>query len=417
MHRNSLGKPGVPIQRKINNAVELMQQTLLNTIPVKWTHPTYVDLPALAQQKNLPGSYLKLAAIPPGGDMANDFYVEEQLQPPAVLLEWIRELRDAFYQLMTGAYPALTGAGDLGGNDTAQGIATERDAAMGRLGAIWRNMKEGYASIMKNAVICVRENREGVVSANVPGRGGVMRSISVDTADLRGEVNCFPETEEAFPESWVQRRGVLMSLLSSPDPMIEKTANLAENLVVIKEVIGVENFYIPQIVSRNKQLAEIDEMIDGEAEPNPALDQIDEQVIQLSAAVKANPTDQESMAQLAQLGQQAQSLPDMISSVGVQKYDDDQTELETCIMFMQSEEGQQLRKKNPKGFENIELHADEHAAAMKQKAAQQPAMPPQKPISKSVSAGDLLKAGLVQDAQQLIAQAGVNPQPPPQPAM
>lgn len=416
MHRASLGKPGVPIQRKINNAVELMQQTLLRTIPVKWTHPTYVDLAALAQQKNLPGSYLKLAAIPPSGSMENAFYQEEQLEPPAVLMEWIRELRDAFYQLMTGAYPALTGAGDLGGNDTAQGIATERDAAMGRLGAIWRNMKEGYASIMKNAVICIRENREGVVSANVPGRGGVMRSISVDVADLRGEVNCFPETEEAFPESWVQRRGVLMSLLSSPDPMIEKTANLPENLVVIKEVIGVENFYIPQIVSRNKQLAEIDEMIGAEPQPNPALDEIDKQVIELSARVQANPADQQAAAQLAELGQQAESLPPEISSVSVQKYDDDDTELQTCIMFMQSEEGQQLRKKTPKAFENIELHADEHAAAGKQKAGAAQAGP-QKPVSVSVNAGDLLKAGRDQDAAQLLAKAGIVAQPPPAPAL
>jgi hypothetical protein len=416
MHRNSLGKPLVPIQRKLNNAVELMQQTLLHTIPVKWTHPTYVDLPALAQQKNLPGSYLKLAAIPPNGDMSQAFYVEEQLDVPQSLPQWITELRDNFPQLLTGAYPALTGAGDLGGNDTAQGIATERDAAMGRLGAVWRNMKEGYASIMKNAVICIRENREGVVSANVPGRGGVMRSISVDTADLRGEINCFPETEEAFPESWVQRRGVLMSLLSSTDPMIEKTANLPENLVVIKEVIGVENFYIPQIVSRNKQLAEIDELLDGEAQPNPALDQIDIQVIKTSQQVQANPADQNGPAQLQQLEQQAQSMPEMVSSVGVQKYDDDDTELQTCIMWMQSEEGQQMRKKNPKAFENVELHADEHAAAMKQKAAAQPPQVPQKPISKSVSAGDLLKAGLADDAAQLIAQAGIKPQPP-QPVM
>ena len=424
MHRNSLGKSLVPIQKKLNNAVELMQQTLLNTIPVKWSHPTYVDFPALEQQENKPGSYLKLAAIPPNGDLSNAFYQEEQLDVPMSLPQWISELRDNFPQLLTGAYPALTGAGDLGGNDTAQGIATERDAAMGRLGAIWRNMKEGYASLMKNAVLCVAENREGQISASIPARGGLMRTITVDSDDLRGEVNCFPETEEAFPESWVQKRGVYMSLMNSPDPTIQATANLPENLVLAKEIIGVESFYIPQVVSRNKQLAEIDRMIeDGEPQPNPAIMEIEQRLAEIDKQAEplmmmgaqgdemAIQSGAKLKAMADQLEQQKEALPPEVSSVGVRKYDDDQTELQTCIMFLNSEEGQQLADKNPKAYNNIELHADEHAAAMQQKAAQAQGAPPQKPISKSVSVGDLLKAGMTDEANQLVAQAGVKPTP------
>lgn len=415
MHRSSIGKPIVPIQKKLNNAVELMQQTLMNTIPVKWTHPTYVDLAALAQQKNLPGSYLKLAALPPSGDLSQAFYVEEQLEVPASLMSWITELRDNFPQLLTGAYPALTGAGDLGGNDTAQGIATERDAAMGRIGSIWRNMKEGYSSFMKNAVMCLRENMpDASLSASMPGRGGVMRTVRLDISDLRGEINCFPETEEAFPESWVQRRGVYMSLMQSPDPTIEQLANLPENLVLAKEIIGIEDFYIPQVVSRNKQLAEIDLMISaGQPEPNPALEQIDAQAAQLAQQAAANPAAAPQVAaEGQQLATQAQAIPPEVSSVAVDvDYDDHATEFATVVMFINSEEGQQLKDKSPEAFENIRLHGLEHKQAMAAQAAGAP--PPGKPVSKSVTAGDLLKAGKDAEAAQLLAQAGIKATTPP----
>jgi hypothetical protein len=402
MHRNSIGKSLVNIQKKLNNCVELLQQTLMNTIPVKWTHPSYVDLPALSQQKNTPGSYLKLAAIPPNGDLSNAFYVEEQLQVPEVLLNWILQLRDNFAQLLTGAYPALTGAGDLGGNDTAQGIAMERDAAMGRIGAIWRSLKEGYASIMKNAVICITKNSEGKISANIPARGGIVKHLTIDVDDLRGNVCCFPETNESYPQSWVQKRGVVMSLISSPDPQVEQTANLPENLVLVKEVLGVDGFYIPQVVSRNKQLVEIEALLASEPEPSP-------QAMQ-TAALLEQAKGAMDPAMAAQIEEQIAQMPE-VSSVSVDyEYDDHMTELLTVNMFINSEEGQEVKFKNPRAFQNVRLHGMEHEAALKQKAAEQ-AAGPQKPVSKSVSVGDLLKAGMTNEAAQLLSQAGVKSAP------
>lgn len=404
-HRNSVGKSLVNVQKKFNNAVELMQQTLMNTIPVKWTHPSYVDLPALAQQKNLPGSYLKLAAIPPNGDLSNAFYVEEQMEPPMILMQWIQELRDNFAQLLTGAYPALTGAGDLGGNDTAQGIAVERDAAMGRIGSIWRSIKEGYASIMHNAVMCVVANREGTISANLPARGGMMQSVTVDVDDLRGNVVCYAETEEAFPESWVQKRGIYMSLMSSPDPKVEETANLPENLVIAKELIGVEDYYIPQIVSRNKQLTEITKLLQEEPQPNPQIVQIQNQLVQAALLGHQNPALQPQIEQAVQEAQQQiATLPPLVSSISVNvDWDDHLTESQTCGMFINSEDGQEAAETIPQGFKNVELHGMEHKKAL----AAASAGAPQKPVSVSLSLGDLLKANMLPEAAQLLAKAGI----------
>jgi hypothetical protein len=275
---------------------------------------------------------------------------------------------------------------------------------------------------MKNAVICIRENADAdtELSATVMGRGGIMKSLSLNVDDLRGEISVFPETEEAFPESWVQKRGVYMSLMSSPDPQIEATANLPENLVLAKEIIGVENFYIPQVVSRNKQLAEIDEMMQPNVEPlpNPALQAIDEQaepMIQQAQSQQAQTgqVDPNLMTELQKLMEQAEGIPPEVSSVDVDKdYDDHVTEDQTVTMFLNSEEGQQLKQRNPRAFQNIRLHGLAHRAAAKQLAAENAAPPPQKPPSTSVNIKDLINAGMTQQATQLAAKAGLTGPPP-----
>ena len=405
MHRNSIGSSLVPIQKKINNAVELMQTTILNTIPVKWTNPEYVDLPALSQQKNIPGSYLKLAAIPPDGDLSKAFYVEEQLEAPVSLMPWILQLRDQFAQLLTGAYPAVSGD-DTHGNDTAQGIAMQRDAAMGRIGTFWRNVKEAYASLMKNAVLCIATNLEGTITANIPKRGGLTRHLRVNVDDLRGNIECFPETEESYPESWVQRRGVITSLMQDNDPLVVMIRNLPENLVMIWQAIGLQDLTIPQVTSYKKQLGEIDELLEAEPEPNPAIAVLQEHLDQFAQDpnAQADPQAVQVAGLLQQHIQQLQQTQPLVSSVPIdQNWDDHQAELQTCQIWLNSEEGQQVKKMDPPAWENVSLHGLAHKAAL----ASQPPAPNPKPVTKSVNAGDLIKAGMGPELAQLLGQAGI----------
>jgi hypothetical protein len=426
MHRNSIGSSLVPVQKKLNNAVELMQRTILNTIPVKWCNPEYVAMEALSQQTNIPGSYLKLAAIPPDGDLSKAFYVEEQLEVPVSLMPWILQLRDEFAQLLTGAYPAVSGD-DTHGNDTAQGIAMQRDAAMGRIGTFWRNLKEAYASIMKNAVICVVENRQGTLTANIPKRGGLTRHLSVNVEDLRGNIECYPETEESYPESWVQRRGVITNLMQDNDPLVQMIRNLPENLVLIWQSIGLQDLTIPQVVAYKKQLGEIDELLESEPEPNPVIEQLGQQLQQLQGQLQqmaAHPMTQSDPAQLVQPAQaieqqiqqvtqqlqQVQQTAPLVSSVPIDKdWDDHASELQTCQIWLNSEEGQQVKKVKPQEWLNVSLHGMAH----KQALAAMPPPPNPKPVTKSVNAGDLIKGGLTPELAQLLSQAGITMQTPP----
>jgi len=425
-HRNSIGSSLVPVQKKLNNAVELMQRTILNTIPVKWTNPEYVAMDALAQQTNIPGSYLKLAAIPPDGDLSKAFYVEEQLEVPVSLMPWILQLRDEFAQLLTGAYPAVSGD-DTHGNDTAQGIAMQRDAAMGRIGTFWRNLKEAYASIMKNAVICVVNNREGNITANIPKLGRLTRHLAVNVDDLRGNVECYPETEESYPESWVQRRGVITNLMQDNDPLVQMIRNLPENLVLIWQSMGLQDLTIPQVVAYKKQLGEIDELLESEPEPNPVIGQLEQHLeqsmgeLQQMAVHPMAQTDpgqlvqpaqaiEQQIQQVTQQLQQVQQTAPLVSSVPIDKdWDDHASELQTCQIWLNSEEGQQIKKMKPQEWLNVSLHAMAHRQAL----ASMPPPPNPKPVTKSVNAGDLIKGGLGPELAQLLGQAGITMQTPP----
>lgn len=382
MHRNSIGSPVVPIQKKMNDAVDLQQQTLLNTIPVKWVDPTYVDTAAMKEQENLPGSYLKLAKSPPPNTPMEQFIMQEEtVDVPPSLPQWIAMLRDQFPQLMTGAYPAMSGD-DTGGNDTAHGIAIQKDSAMGLIGIYWRNMKEGYAQLMDNAVACAANRRKGKATARVPGPNGEQRTLVVDIDDLKGNTFCYPETSEAYPVSWVQKRGTIMTVMQDQDPAVAAIRQLPPNQMLIQQMLGVDGLTIPQVLSYQKQLGEIDELCNGEPEPNPQIAVIREKLQQFAAdpEAQADPAAQQLAAHMQQALAAAQKTP-LVSSVPIDDDDDHASESMTCWLFINSPEGQQLKKTQPQAYQNVKLHKKEHDAAQ---AAKQQAPRPTKPPSVSI---------------------------------
>jgi hypothetical protein len=108
--------------------------------------------------------------------------------------------------------------------------------------------------------------------------------------------------------------------------------------------------------------------------------------------------------------QQVQQTAPLVSSVPIDKdWDDHASELQTCQIWLNSEEGQQIKKMKPQEWLNVSLHAMAHRQAL----ASMPPPPNPKPVTKSVNAGDLIKGGLGPELAQLLGQAGITMQTPP----
>lgn len=395
-HRPALGSPIIPIQEKLNDCMDYVHEAFMHLIPLKWVDSEAIDTEALEEIQAKPNLYVKMKRRAES-DLAGNFYVEPQIQLAEGLLIYIEKLFGEFSQFLCGAFPALFG-GNTGSNDTAQGIASQRDQALGRIGLTWRNIKAGYASIMRQAVMCAAEFRISKMSGEVSGSGGVKERISVDPNDLKGNVRCYPDTDENFPESWVAQRAVWTNLLAAAEknPILGAIVATPRNLMVAKDKIGVPEIVIPAAASATKQAGEILEMLAAGAPlPNPKLAQA-KATIMMGLKIGAPPEDPKIMA----LTQIATSLPPLISTVEVDdEFDDHAAEMAEIKTWANDSNGIRARIENPEGFANVKLHYEAHQAALaKQQAGQ--GGPQEKPVSRSLSINfkDLPIDGQVQAA-------------------
>jgi hypothetical protein len=396
MHRPSLGYPLVPLQEKLNDCMDLVHESFMHLIPRIWLDPR-IDADALEKTERKPGQYLKAPKAAEGKTIADNFFAEPQLQLAEGLLVYIEKLFGEFAQFLVGAFPALFG-GDTKSNDTASGINSQRDQALGRIGLTWRSIKGGYARTMRQAVQGVGEYQKGRFSGEISVGPGKKEYLEIDPNDLKGNIKCFPDTDENFPESWVVQRAVWNALLAAAatNPVIAKIVSLPKNILVMKDKIGTPELAIPEAASERKQLAEIKELLDTEPMPNPIAQQAAAQIQKLALA-QAPP----EIMQLAK--QKVSTIPQMISSVPIDKeLDEHGFEAAAIRTFASSEEGIKAKQAKPKGWLNLKLHYSEHIAAGMEAAANAAA---NKPPSESINYKDLETA----DAKsQMLKQAGIH---------
>jgi len=119
---------------------------------------------------------------------------------------------------------------------TASGYAMARDQAMGRLGLVWRRLKQFHGDVMLLAVDCFRKNRPEDVDVPLLGPDGMLDAKMIRVADLKGNIAVHPEADETFPRLKSQQRGVLQQLFGLKDPVIQEAlaepANLGYNTSV-----------------------------------------------------------------------------------------------------------------------------------------------------------------------------------------
>lgn len=398
MHRPSLGRPIVPPQEKLNDCMDLMHESYMHLIPRIWMSPT-IDDKGVAKTERKPGQYMKAPAAPEGKTIGDNFWAEPQLQVAEGLLSYIEKLFGEFSQFLCGAFPALFG-GNTGSNDTATGIAQQRDQALGRLGLTWRGIKSGYARIMKQAVEGVAKYQKGKFAGNVPTGDGKKEYLEIDVDDLKGNVKCFADTDENFPESWVAQRAVWNALVAQAEknPIIAKIISLPKNLLTMKDKTGTPELVIPEAASEQKQLAEIKLLLKSQAQPNPQLAQAQQALAKAAMAVKMGAIPPE---QFEQLQEQVKQIPPLVSSVPINvTMDEHGFEAQAIKTFANSQDGIEAKEQNPEGWANLSLHFDEHMAQVKKAAAEaaQAAQQQPKPPSESMNFKDMPPEGKLQMA-------------------
>ena len=403
VHRPGLGTSYIAPQKIVNNLLELRNDYLINGIPMKYMDNETFDVEHIKDQTNVPGGIRPFVATP-GVPAAELVFVESAIQFPQGLNEAIEDMgKGQIAQILTGVFPALSGD-DTGNNDTGIGMKMQRDNALGRIGITWRNIKQAIASVMMQAVQCLATNHdENIILAGLEKGAD---PIIVELQDLKGKFHCEPDTDENYPESWTDIQERVMNLLdpNKTNPAFLEDINSPQNWKFLKRASGLTELVIPKEVSYEKQLGEIEDMKKAQPLPNPKIQEA--QAAFQKASASADPANPQMAQQLQQMQQQLEQMPKLVSSVEVDpEVDDNQTHADTCSGWMNGPVGRAFKvgtTEQQSAYENIHLHFMEHKQLAQKDAASQKQVP-EKGITKSVSLGDLVKAGVdPQKAVQII---------------
>lgn len=384
--RPSLLHDLIPIQEAFNDALNMLREHFEFSIPATWVTDS-VDSEALAEQRSAPGVIHQITV--PSGASISDLVMQEQVAqlPPELVANIDRLLSLA--QFVTGDLPSLSGEGDPH-SETAQGQKMLSDQAKGQLSPAWGGLQWLFAGTYEIGVILAAKMLGDRDSISIQGGSGQQQFNPA--AILDGVFGCYPNTDSSFPETMADQRASLQSVLSQLGQGEQGQAIVfhPDNLKLIKQYSGLENLVIPGAEARDKQLREIEQML--KEPPVPDQTQI--------------PQWQQSEQQAKAAGQQPPPIP-LTSSVSIGKYDYNQPELDKVIEWLSSNACfEELQKGNSQGVQNVQLHADLHAAAIA-KAAAAAQQPQQTPMSISGAFKDLDPATKV----QVLQRDGYNPDP------
>jgi hypothetical protein len=365
-NRPSVGDSLIDVQERYNTLSNMQAETYEYGIPPIYADPQVLDFDALANQTAEPAAHYPARARP-GMSLADGFFQPAPAQVPPDMLRHQQDLIGPIAQFLTGLFPAVFG-GEMENVKTASGYAMARDQALGRLGLVWRRLKTFYCDLMLLAVDCFRKNRPGDVEIPFLGAGGEFEAQFIRLANLKGNIQSHPESDETFPRLKSQQRAVLQQLMANPDPTIQAALREPANLGFIKSLVGLSELVVPGDDARNKQLREIQTLLtagplDGLFERREAPDGHD---VRGDAPGLGGVTSLTGGAPLTEASALvAPTSPPVRSTVPVDELlDDHATEFEECRRWASSDAGQIARVQNPAGFANVRAHAAEHAAVL-----------------------------------------------------
>jgi hypothetical protein len=371
-NRPSVGDSLIEVQERYNTLSNIQAETYEYGVPPIYADPQVLDFDALANQTAEPAAHYPARARP-GMSLADGFFQPAPAQVPPDMLRHQQDLIGPIAQFLTGLFPAVFG-GEMENVKTASGYAMARDQALGRLGLVWRRLKCFYCDVMLLAVDCFRKSRPSDVEIPFLGAGGEFEARFIRLANLKGNIQAHPESDETFPRLKSQQRAVLQQLMTNPDPTIQAALREPANLGFIKSLVGLSELVVPGDDARNKQLREIQALLTA----GPVFVAANEGLAHADRSAQSEksllPGDsQGEILRAEKNGPQNDSVSGLrvISTVRVDELlDDHATEFEECRRWASSDAGQIARAQNPAGFANVRAHAAEHAAALARQQAQ-----------------------------------------------
>ncbi|MET0785351.1 MAG: hypothetical protein ABWY25_01425 [Paenisporosarcina sp.] len=327
----------VPTQEITNDLISLVLQTIEHGIGQTFADPGVLNFPAYRDTEVTPGGVYE--ASPKSGKALNESFFEMKTATLSHEVMPFFEVVQTLAQLVSGALPSLFG-GQLDGSNTASEYSMSRAQALQRIQNTWKLFTAWWKEIQGKAIPLYINNMKADEKDVVQNDDGSFVNVFIRRAELEGRIGKIElEASENLPQTWVQVRDSIMKMMEMQNPQILAMLGSPENLPLLRDALGLVDFYIPGEDDRNKQYDEIKECLASEPIPGG----------------------------MDQMGQPMEE-----SSVPVDPiYDNHQIEFEIVRKWAVSEAGRLAKIENDAGYQNVLLHGIAHYEQLQQQMMMQ----------------------------------------------
>ena len=327
-----LAKPIIPIQQMLNEGINMIWETIEQGIPMTFVDRDLIDVNKLNQtEAEIGGMVGTKISLGSGESIASKVFQTRSTSLPAELPDFI-QLLIKLGEFVLGSLPGIWGGANEGGSKTLGEAERMRSSALQRLTLHWTMIKSAWNKMKLKAC---QEFKDNMVSDEefVPGANSL--SIPIRKQDMRGRVTgIYPETDDIFPLTWVDRAARYMDLIGTQNETINSVLFDIENSNLMRKAVATEDIYIPGLDQRNLQLNEIFKLL--KSGPNP----------------DGTPT----------------VMPDEF-------VDNAEIHMTVTQNFLASTLGQWHKENNPEGYANVLAHLQYHQMMLEQQMAAQPTAP------------------------------------------
>jgi hypothetical protein len=374
--RPAVGQSLISPQERYNVLSNLHLETVEYGVPAIYADPQTLDFDALANQTAEPAVHFPARARP-GQALAESFFQPDPAKLDASIVPMMQSLMGEIAQFLSGMFPAIFG-GEMTDVKTAAGYAMARDQAMGRLGLIWRGIKQFYCEGVGLGIELFQKNRPEDVEVPFAGENDEEKAKWIRLADFKGNVMVKSEPDEGLPVLNSQQRGVLERLLAMGAEMpaaFAKALELHGNMAWFKTVMGLNDLELPAEDAETTAMRLIQQLLSSgpmEFPPQPT--------------PQTNPQTGETVLMMIPAPPQPTLPIDQLLALDTGFIAD---MLQKFIQWAGTNPGRQEAQTNPKGYLNVYLYAKQLRGLVDAAAqAQQPKIPP-KPPSLSMKVEDL----------------------------
>jgi len=339
LNHDPAGIPLVATQEITNDIISLVLQTVEHGVGQTFADPGVLNFKAYKDTETIPGGVYE--ATPKSGKSVSDGFYQVKTATLSSEVMPFFELIQSLAQLVSGALPSLFG-GQLDGSNTASEYSMSQAQAKQRVQNTWKLFTSCWKEVQGKAIPLFINNMKSDEKDVQRLPDGSFINVFIRMSEMAGKIGKIElEAAENLPLTWSQVKDTVMKMFEMQNPMFLEMLMAPENIPVLRDAIGLNNFYIPGEDDRSKQNDEIKELLESEPIQDPETGQFE-------PSVDIDPL-----------------------------YDKHNIQFEIIRQWATGESGRVAKIENEAGYQNVLLHGQKHYFEMnKQMVMQQGAEEP-----------------------------------------